>query len=217
MPRAFQRRPVIGLLSAAVLVLSANASHGLSVDHTTTLFNVGNGQYVGSTSLIALTTGLPSGGVILDGSVSATDWTAIFEISLEPQSAFGLQAWVQRTLLNGTGLTITGAGVVPSSAANLSLAGACSSETNGGNACIFQGFAPNETSEQFFVSMAGLAAGQQLTVNNGSRFGATLGQFNIVEVPEPSTALLMGIGLAALGTRSRSGTFGSFHRSRCRD
>jgi hypothetical protein len=157
-------------------------------------------EAIGTSGLIArflfvgIASGLPAGGIVLDGSVGAGDPTLLFTVEyLAASNAAVPQVAVNR--LGGGSIPAVGwvpgaatnwtAGVLPLS--NLAFAQAAA-------------LAPGDATDVFFVAVPGLGVGESFEfVFSASGVGSGTG--NAQWVPEPTTLALVGGGLALLARR----------------
>jgi hypothetical protein len=194
----------LALLAGAFLLLGLSApAAGLTIDPNPVLFD--NGSVSGSITLVETTTGVPSGGNVLAGSVSGTDLSLVFEVTMDVGSdALG-------TI--GVGVSepgpffpipvdSTGAGDVAGTG-DVGISGV----SGPADTRIFAfdgGLGSGQTSDRFFVSYASLSEGWSVNFMigpaEGSQFTVTS---TLVAVPEASAALLLlaGVGAAALAAR----------------
>jgi hypothetical protein len=195
----------LALLASAFLLLGLSAPvSALTIDPNPVLFD--NGSVSGSITLVEAATGIPSGGNVLAGSVSGTDTSLVFEVTLDPGSdpinEIGVAiepVGFTFTLPTGGG-DIAGTGDVGIDDVDDSLFGQL--------VFVFDGnLGAGQTSDRFFISFGSLSAGQQVNFMISPADGTSdfFAQGTLVDVPEASLGLLAGVlalgGVAAAAIR----------------
>lgn len=137
---------------------------------------------LGTVDFLGMVTGVPTGGVVLDGAVGAGDITLVFQLSLDASSEFELPE--VHALFGGTAVA-TGSGWIPGPDADVEATSIVGQFTNP------NGLEPGETFDPVFISFSTLSPGDTLTwefvlIQMGTQ---------TVTAPEPSVAVL---GLTAL-------------------
>lgn len=149
------RRLPVSALAVALALLLPGAASALSVVPDPLAFNIsvpGQGNIVGTVDFLGAQTGVPAGGVVLDGAPQPTDVTLVFTISLDPSSSptlplLSLDVTPFHTpsattyLPTGDG-TIAGAGVDVTSSGII------------GGFSLASGVGPGQTSDPFFISLS---------------------------------------------------------------
>lgn len=186
---------------ATYFALGAASASALTISPNPVFLN--DQGLVGSIELVDVVTGLPTGGVVGDGAVGATDTTLVFQANVvaSPLDAWTFILVILRSASGFIAPTATG-GVDPDN--NLDQ-GVIDNIPGGVNpTALFSGSVPEGvTSDRFFVSYAGplatdgslgffLRAGVPLQPGPG--FSVADG--TALVVPEPATALLLTLGAA---------------------
>ena len=190
MPRALPCLALVWLLTFAT------RADALSVTPDPLAFDLGPGLLVGELDFVGMTTGVPAGGTVLDGTVAGTDTTLSFTLEVTT-SLIGVVTFV--SFEDATLPTVTGAGRVDGP--DEDVVSATVGFGNTGATIAFEainGIEPGEISDVFFVSWSSLPVGTELDFSI-----SILDPLTLEVIPEPGTGLLMGIGLAALAARRR--------------
>jgi hypothetical protein len=156
-------------------------------------------------TLVDVVNGIPVGGSVLSGSVSASDVTLVFEASLDASAAEGalfLLVDHPESLDSAyAGVRYTGAGRVPGGGHDIdsaSLAGTYAAFILTG-----AGLAPGASADLFFLSIPSLSVGTPFlgAIGTVGSYGAATATF----VPEPGTSALLAFGLAMAGVAGGRG------------
>jgi hypothetical protein len=198
------RRPgAAPILLALVLVLAGSRTAvGLSIVPDPLGLS---GAATGSLDLLAVVTGVPAGGTVQFGSVSGSDTTLVFGLSISSHEAGGDPFYA----LVSSG-TIVGAGVIAGAdlavAPDLSIFDPPLSEAAvvGDPAGDFDvGVVPGQVYDPFFVSFSSLSPGDTLSVLPCTAFPFAscvaeleLGEASVVPGPPTSALLLLGAAFA---------------------
>lgn len=187
-------RRLIGLVALLWLVgFVPAASAGIIVPESIS-FTAGGES--GTIDFLGHSIGLPSGGVVLDGSVGASDDVLIFTVSLTSGE-------VRDFTFEFLTLSSTAAGVIQVGDVDMERVNPLAPGYE------FE-FRPDallggQTSNPFFVSFSSLTDGASLDfVLNFKNGGPAEGSMTVTLAPEPSTALLLGLGLACVSGLARA-------------
>jgi hypothetical protein len=192
----------LALLAGAFLLLGLSSpAASLTLDPNPVLFD--DKGVSGSITLVETATGIPFGGEVLTGTVSGTDVSLVYEVSLNAGSGAldQIGAGVFMVFSKGAG-RIAGTGDV-----------GIASESGDSSIPVFNfdgNLGANQTSDRFFVSYASLSEGSFATFMISPADGS--GEFTVtgqlVAVPEASVLLLLGVaglGAAQAARRRRRG------------
>jgi hypothetical protein len=148
--------------------------------------------------VLAVFTGMPTGGVLLAGSVAATDVTVVFDLELDAGAAQSGGFFVV-THPDAPTISWTGMGWIPGPDLDLTGAGIGSYATFGPAAFL----APGQSTDIMFVSTAVLPvfADFEFVIVGASDGEEAVGFATVI--PEPTTGLLLLAGIAALALRAR--------------
>lgn len=150
----------------------------------------GTENLTGRIDFLGMTTGLPTGGMVLDGAVGAGDTTLIFSLEID-ESGAGPVFSTNFRFLSGNP-TVTGVGTIPGMGIDVvsgSLGGLVEYDP--------PGVGDGEASDAWFISATGLGAGEQIPFEF-----VVIPLGSVTTVPEPGTGLLlMLVGLGLLATR----------------
>lgn len=150
-------------------------------------------------TLVGMTTGVPAGGMVLDGSAAPSDLTLLLTVenvgvaapSFGQLGVFGDPLWSSVGWIPGTGVDWTMGAAATGNAAF----GQTAAIPTGG------------VSDVFFITVPGIDVGEVLNVAfwNGlpGPPGPTTGTALVTWVPEPGTLALLAGGLALLAARRR--------------
>ena len=178
------------LVAAASLGLAAPAA-GLGISPDPFPFDA-FGSNFGEIRLVAVVSGLPSGGSVGDGSVAGTDTTLVLEYVSGPAGAGpSLQ-------IDSTG-TMTAIGWIPGPDPDVLAMTLTSSFIAGIDFDVGAISGAGEAYDPFFLSFSSVAPGDTLDFI----YNAALNFPGLTIVPEPGTAVLFGSALLAIAARGR--------------
>jgi hypothetical protein len=141
----------------------------------------------GQLQLIGVVTGLPSGAVVQFGTIGANDPTLLLQVSVDADAS---DLTLVPVVFGGT--SFGGGGTLPGANFDVTLANPFP-----GTARIQQVIPTGAVTDIFFLSLSALAAGDGVSLRVDFSDSLVLTGFTIV--PEPSVAILLGVGLGALG------------------
>jgi hypothetical protein len=186
----------------ALLVLWSRPTSALTILPNPVPLDNSNG-IVGSIQLLDIVTGLPTGGVVGDGSVGASDTTLVFaahNVESFPSDFWNIVTVRLETVAGGSAIAPAAIGIVPPET-NLSadLIGPT------GLAQFGASLGEGETSNAFFVSYPGpLAADGSLQIRVAAGEGVNFAFGTALVIPEPTGTLLIALGgIPLLARRSR--------------
>lgn len=200
-----RKRVLAGIFAAFLVMLGvAPASQALLLSPNPVPFSASG--ITGTITFLGNISGIPGGGVQLNGTTTTGHITMLFQVSVT--SGLLEILGVSAMTLPFTGVAYTGDGWVPGGGVNIAAATGTSTsrQFNFATASLTDGVAAGQTSDVFWVSYATLSPtgqGMSFMVDPG-----TGGNFNVTAniIPEPETVALLTFGLLALGVRrSRRG------------
>lgn len=185
------------VLAPLALALGAQSASALSILPNPVPLN--NAGIVGSIELVDVVTGLPTGGVVGDGTVGASDTTLVFEADVVASSPFDAWGFIVVSLQPAGG----GPFIAPTATGGIPPDFNLDEGTISGSSALFTGLIDEgTTSDLFFVSYASpLATDGSLELFFRAGEGITFADGFALIVPEPGTALLLGLGGALAAAR----------------
>jgi hypothetical protein len=199
-------RHSIGLYFFLAALVGAHSASGLILDPAVIPLAPEPGSgfdpgISGELRLLAVTAGLPSGGIVLTGSVEVGDVTLVFEVENTASVAFSAlhtDAIHPASLdpVGHAGVFYTGFGWIPGAGVDFVAALIASDLASG----VFDGtLDPGETSDAFFVSIPALAPGTPFAGALSEVGQYAVGLATVVAEPEEALLALVGVvGLARL-------------------
>jgi hypothetical protein len=199
-------RRLLGLAAGTLLGLlgPASAARGLAI--TPNPFEVVPNEFDASHAsieLVAVVSGVPTGGTVLNGSVDPTDITLVLRADILDDTTSNLLVFGIRAIGSPTWIPFSGAGWVPGSGVDITsalggaLVGTVAFSPQGGLVSGGQSY------DLVFLSYDGpLAADGTLEIVAGVQLvPQAVGTATLV--PEPASAVLLGFGTALLGGLGR--------------
>jgi hypothetical protein len=188
---------------AACLAVAASAlpAGALSITPDPVVFNLDLGGGVllkGNFNFVGLVTGTPGGGIVLDGSVAATDITLIFTAMVDSDSDIGLATtYIFSSPPLASSPVFSAVGTIPGAGVDVTdgFVGSSSATVHYDSPNELD---PGETSDAFFLSFSSISIGDQL----GMEY-VVLPLGTMTVVPEPEMAALLLVGFGALGWHVR--------------
>lgn len=205
------KRQGVYALAYLALFLAGPASAITLATNPVPLAGAGSSGTIDATiELVSTQTGAPAGAVVVYGSIAPTATTLLFRASVglasDPVAVFGLAFDDDGNGAAGL-LPFLAAGYVPGPGTNVQVGNIAGGNTEIGIArttAPIDSFAPGSVTDLFFVSYAASPVPGKFVIAGASDdfFVFPLPVIAAVEiVPEPGTAALLAVGLAALARR----------------
>jgi hypothetical protein len=192
------RRRTLRTIASAIVAAVALATAANASLTPNPIDAVQSGNVTARFWLVGTTSGLPAGGLLLDGSIAPSDTTLLFQmeyLAAAPLAFSQMGIFRDATLFSGVG-TVPGAGVDWTMAA----------VTTGGAFAAFAqsaALAQSAITDVLFVSSASFDVGETLHFAYSGPGGTVGGSGDAQWVPEPDTFALLAVGLALLARARR--------------